>query len=164
MRNIAIAILVVVMASIVIEPLVEFANVFREKVTVSSAVSNALRAARDRSLEDELMRDLDARVDEDRFKAYFAEAFGDALHLRVSGSSGDEVTFRSEKERFHPFTVRFEFDESTDSRNRIVTRVHVCAESKYLYKTKYLKLAEAAGSPGDYKLVSERTYLLSVRN
>ncbi|NGM82823.1 hypothetical protein G5B47_10400 [Paenibacillus sp. 7124] len=164
MRNIAVAILVVIMASIVIEPLVELANVFREKVTVGSAVSGALRAARDRSLEDELLRELDARVDEERFKEYFADSFGDALHVSESNDAGDEVTFTSDDGKFNPFTVSFVFDEYTDLKGRIVTEVIVKAESQYKFKTKYLKLAESAGNSGEYKLVSEQKYLLSVRN
>ncbi|CAH1207680.1 hypothetical protein PAECIP111892_02964 [Paenibacillus auburnensis] len=157
-------ILVVIMASIVIQPLVELANLFREKVTLGSAVSNALRAARDRSLEVELLRGLDARVDEERFRDYFADAFEDTLNVSVSDDSGDEVTFISNDGKFNDFTVRFAFVESTDLNGRVVTQVNIDARSAYKFKTKALQLAEEAGSSGEVELISERTYLLSVRN
>ncbi|UQZ35412.1 hypothetical protein C2I18_18930 [Paenibacillus sp. PK3_47] len=164
MRNIALAILAVVMASIVIQPLVELANLFREKVTVSSAVSNALRAARDRSLEYELLRGLDARVDAEVFKDYFADAFEDTLNLTQSGNSGDTVTFSSNDGKFNDFTVSFGFAENTDLNGRVVTQVDVEARADYKFKTKALQLAEQAGSSGEVELISGRTYVLSVRN
>lgn len=164
MRNIAVMILVVVMASIVIQPLVELANLFREKITVGSAVSNALRAARDRSLEYELLRGLDARVDEERFKDYFADAFGDTLNVSESNDSGNEVTFTSNDGKFNDFTVRFEFVENTDLNGRMVTQVDIEARADYKFKTKALQLVEEAGSSGEVELISERTYVLSVRN
>ena len=164
MRNIAVAILVVVMASIVIQPLVELANLFREKVTVGSAVSNALRAARDRSLEYELLRGLDARVDAERFKDYFADAFEDTLNLTQADDSGDTVTFTSNDGKFNDFTVSFEFAENTDLNGRVVTQVDIEARADYKFKTKALQLTEEAGSSGEVELISERTYVLSVRN
>lgn len=164
MRNIAIAILVVIIASVVIQPLVELANLFREKVTVGSAVSNALRAARDRSLEYELLRGLDARVDEERFKDYFADAFEDTLNVSESMNSGDTVTFTSKDGKFNDFTVVFDFVERTDLNGRVVTHVDIEARADYRFKTKALQLVEDAGSSGKVELISERTYVLSVRN
>ncbi|MCL6605675.1 MAG: hypothetical protein K6T94_22665 [Paenibacillus sp.] len=164
MRNIAIAILVVVVASIVIQPLGELANLFREKVTLSSAVSNALRAARDRSLEYELLRELDANVDEERFKDYFADAFEDTLNVSQVNELGDTVTFTSNDGKFNDFTVSFDFVENTDLNGRMVTQVDIEARSDYKFKTKALQLAEEAGSSGKVELISKRTYLLSVRN
>lgn len=165
MRSIAAAILAVLLASILIEPLVEMANVFREKLQLNAAVTNACRAAKDRALEYEQLRGLDAKVNPERFKRYFAEAFGDALNLTQKSDTGDEVTFTSDDGQFNDFTVTFDFSDETDSgTEQEISTVQVEAEANYKYKTKYLKMAEEAIAGDDYKLVSERKYILSVKN
>ncbi|MFB9324445.1 hypothetical protein ACFFSY_00630 [Paenibacillus aurantiacus] len=165
MRNMAIGILLVILASILIEPLAELANVFRERLTVSTAVNNAVRAAKDRSLEYELLRGLDAKIDESRFKAYFEIAFEDAMNMTRTGSDGDAMIFRSDDGKYNDFRVALAFDAKEDlASGQTVTEVDVTVESDYKFKTKYLKLAEDANKDAGFKLIAERSFVVSVKN
>lgn len=165
MRNIAIGLLLVILVSIVVEPLVELANVVKEEIMLSTAISNACRAAKDRSLEYELLRGLDAEVDEDKFKEYFADAFENALNVTEKTHAGNTLTFTSDDGKFNTFTVTLDFDDSTNwQTEQLETSVEIKAAAKYKFKTKYLKLAEDAIRGDDYQLMSERKFLLSVRN
>lgn len=168
MKNIAIGILVVLVASILLEPLAEVVNVAREKVILNSALYNACRAAEDQSREYTLMRDLDSKVDEERFREYFAEAFESALNVELeSSSSGDTLIFRpNNPDQYSDFEVNLNFDQKEDDQGtgRIITAVTVTAKSTYKFKTKYLKLVSDAGKDVEYELVSEQNYTMSVTN
>lgn len=81
MKNIAIGVLVVILASVLLEPLVELLNLGRENIILGTALSNSARSARDRSLEYEFQRNLDAKVNEDKFAEYFSDAFEAAMNV-----------------------------------------------------------------------------------
>ncbi len=145
--------------------MVEVANVAREKLVLGTALSNALRAAKDRSLEFESQRNLDARIDRDRFADYFSEALGSALKVSLNDRTGDTLTFTSDTGKLNDLIVTLDFRENTDSdTERTVTEIKVKAESAYKFKTKYLRWAEAAGEDVGYTIASERNLVLSVRN
>ena len=173
MKNIAIGILIIILLSIIIEPMVETANILREKILLSSALNTSFRAAKDRSFivsDDsntilyDSRRELDAIIDKNLFIQHFSEAFEDAMDLELSSTYGDEMVFVCKKGKYNDFTVTIEITENTDSNSgQIVTEVIVTAESKYNFKTKYLKLAESSLS-SDYLLKGERKFLLFVRN
>ena len=164
MKDIAIGLLMVLFLSVLVEPLVELANVMREKIILGSVLSNACTAAKDRSLEYKGQRDLDANVDFVLFKDYFSEAFEDALNVTRTSSVGDAMTFTSNDGKYNTFTVTLEITSKIDiSTGKTVTEGRVRAESPYKFKTKYLKLAEGVSSV-DYNLASERMFLLMVRN
>lgn len=164
MRNIALGLLMVILLSVFIEPLVEFLNVYREKIVLGSALSNATRAAKNRSLVYESQRQLDAKVDQDRFVDLFAESFGDAMQLRLEKRDGHTLSFSSMDGKYNNFNVTLEFEVTTDDSERTISKVTVRAESDYKFKTKYLKLADDAGKDVTYKLIEERKLLLSVKN
>ncbi|OMD41070.1 hypothetical protein BSK52_11585 [Paenibacillus odorifer] len=165
MKNIAIGIMLVFFLSVIIEPLVEMALVFKENVVLSTAINNACRVAKDRSLEYESLRGLDAEIDEEKFKEYFSDAFESAMDLTLLTSDGDTLEFKSNDSKYNDFQVTLNFSSVTNyETEQLVTKVEIKAESTYKFKTQYLKLAEAAGEDVDYKLISERTYLLSVKN
>lgn len=165
MKNIAIGILVIIVVSIIVEPLVEMGIVFREKVVLSGAISNACRAAKDRSLEYELLRGLDAVINEERFKEYFADAFEDALNVSEQSQEDNTITFTSNDGKYNDFTVTLDFsNEENLYTGQQVSEVDVKAQATYKFKTKYLKLAEEAEKDVDYQLISERNYILSVKN
>lgn len=164
MKNIAIGLLMVVFLSILVEPLVELANVMREKIILGSALSNSCRAAKDRSLEYEKQRDMDAEVDLDFFKDYFSDAFEDAMNVTRTPSAGSTLLFTPNDDKYNTFTVTLDIICTPDTdTGKNITEVHVKAESPYKFKTKYLKLAESASGIG-YNLTSERMLLLMVRN
>jgi len=164
-KNIAVGVLLIILVSIVVEPLVEMGIVFREKVVLSTAISNACRAAKDRSLEYELLRGLDAVINEERFKEYFSDAFESALNVSEQTDNGNVLTFTSNDDRYNDFTVNLDFSniENTQT-SQWVSEVNVKAQATYKFKTRYLKLAEEADKEVDYQLISERKYILSVKN
>lgn len=161
----AIGILLVILASILIEPLAELVNVFRERLVVSTAVNNAVRAAKDRSLEYELLRGLDAEIDESRFKAYFETAFEDAMHMTRTDSDAGAMVFTSDDGKYNDFRVALAFDVKEDlGSGQRVTEVDVKVESDYKFKTKYLKLAEDANKDTGFQLIAQRSFVVSVKN
>jgi len=165
MRNIALGLLMVILLSIFIEPLVEFLNVYRERIVLGSALTNAARAAKNRSLVYESQRQLDAKVNQDRFVDLFSESFEDAMQLRLEKRDGHTLSFSSVDGKYNDFTVTLKFEETTDDASeRTISKVTVIAESDYKFKTKYLKLADDAGKDVTYKLIEERKLLLSVKN
>ena len=164
MKNIAIGLLMVVLLSVLVEPLVEMGNVLREKILIGSALSNACRAAKNRSLIYEKMRDLDAEIDKEVFKDYFSEAFESAMNATRSSTSGDTIVFTSNDGKYNTFKVDLDITTTKDVyTEQSITEVRVKAESFYKFKTKYLKLAEEAGGAG-YEITSERMLLLKVEN
>ncbi|WP_339172570.1 hypothetical protein NSQ55_08335 [Paenibacillus sp. FSL H7-0943] len=165
MKNIAVGVLLIILVSIVVEPLVEMSIVFREKVVLSTAISNACRAAKDRSLEYELLRGLDAVINEERFKEYFSDAFESALNVSEQTDDGNVLTFTSNDDRYNDFTVSLDFSNMENAQtSQRVSEVNVKAQATYKFKTRYLKLAEEADKEVDYQLISERKYILSVKN
>lgn len=167
MKNIAIAMLLLLLLSVFLEPVVELMYLGKEKIVLGSALSNAARSARDRSLNYEFLRDLDAKVDEDKFVEYFAKAFGDALKLTWTndGLSTRQLTFESTNGKYNNFTVTVEFREKIhEETEQLVTTVELKAQSEYKFQTKYLRLAEEAGQDVAYQLKSEREFTLSVKN
>jgi hypothetical protein len=164
-KNIAIGILLIILVSIVVEPLVEMGLVFREKVVLSTAISNACRAAKDRSLEYELLRGLDAKINEERFKEYFSDAFESALNVSEQTEDGNTLIFTSNDGRYNDFTVSLDFSNMENTQtSQWISEVKVKAQATYKFKTRYLKLAEEADKDVDYQLISERKYFLSVKN
>ncbi|MDQ2085698.1 hypothetical protein RBH29_04520 [Herbivorax sp. ANBcel31] len=164
MKNIAIGILIIILTSIIIEPMVETVNILRERVILTSALTNSFRAAKDRSIEEDSRRDLHASVDEELFIEYFCEAFEDAMNLSLSSIHGNEIIFVCENENYNDFNITVKIDEYEDDiTGQIVSEVNLKAASIYNFKTKYLNLAENSLS-SDYMLTGERTFLLFVRN
>ncbi|MGG4554465.1 hypothetical protein [Paenibacillus humicus] len=167
MKNIAIAMLLLLLLSVLLEPMVELMYLGKEKIVLGTALGNAARSAKDRSLIYEFHRDLDASVDEEKFVEYFAEAFGDALKLTWTnqGLSTRELTFASANGKYNDFTVTVEFkEEMNEATGQLVTEVELKAQSEYKFQTKYLQLAEDAGQDVAYQLESERMLILSVKN
>ncbi|MEK3903598.1 MULTISPECIES: hypothetical protein [unclassified Paenibacillus] len=162
MRTFAVSILIAVMLSILIAPLTEVFNISREQIVLSTALNNALRSAKDRSLVYEKLRGLDAEVDEERFAEYFAEAFGAAMKAGLTRNEGGQLTFTGEQQAIQ---VTLEFRHETEGWNeRETTEVHVRAEVPYVFKTSYLRLAREAGQDVDFVMTGERMTVLSVKN
>lgn len=165
MRTIAIGLLLIILASILIEPLVEISLVMKDKIALGTSLSNAARSAKDRSLQYEAMRGLDAKVDPERFKDYFSEAFGAAMNASLDSRSGDTLRFRSNNGKWNDIVVTLDIAENEDpSTERTVTKVEVSAESDYRFKTKYLRAASGAGTTSPFRMKMDRELLLSVKN
>ncbi|MBH5320057.1 hypothetical protein I6N90_19835 [Paenibacillus sp. GSMTC-2017] len=163
MRLIAYGILFVTLASIILVPLIELAVVYREKIVLDSAIRNASRVAKDRALQTEGIRDLNADIDEEKFKTYFSEAFRDVMNLTASSSAGNTLTYKSTDGRYETLTVNLQFDELSKPEG-LVTEVKVRAEASYIFKTKLMRTVEEVNPAVNYQLVTEREYVLTVRN
>ncbi|WP_223068042.1 hypothetical protein [Paenibacillus caui] len=167
MKNVAIGILVIILASILIEPLVELLNLGRENIVLGTAITNSARSAKDRSLEYDAQRNLNAQVDEETFADYFSEAFEEAMNVTRtnSGESDTSLEFRSNDGKYNDITVTLDFQEEENrDTEQIVSTVTMEAESNYKFKTKYMKLAEDAGEDVDYMLTERRVLVLSIKN
>ncbi|GGH11019.1 hypothetical protein [Paenibacillus segetis] len=164
MRNIAIGIFLVVLLSILVEPLVELAVVFKEKLQVSTALANACRVSNDRSLEYARMTNLSAEIDEDKYREYFETAFADAMNVSHQSTTGNTMTFSSLDGKYNDFIVTLDFTPILNDDDQYVTEVKAKAESKYKFKTKYMKLAEAAYEDVDFQIVSDKEFKMSVKN
>lgn len=166
MRSIAFGLVMVVLLSFLVVPLVEVACLMREKVIVSTAVSNSCRSAKDTSLREEAMQDLDAVVDKKRFMEYYADTFCKILNLDVAAMdvAGGVINFTSKDGRYNDFLVIVQTADSIDLSEQTVSRADIRVESVYKFKTKYLQLAERAYPDLSYKLTAKRSLDLSVKN
>lgn len=163
MRMVAYGILTIVFASLILVPLVEMAVVYREKIVMDSAIRNASRVAKDRALEFEGIRNLDADMDEERFKDYFSEAFEDVMNLSESSSTGNAIKYESIDGKFNTVTVEFDFYEE-DRPEGVVSEVNIKAEAAYKFKTQLMRTVEELNPALDYQLETERSYVLTVKN
>lgn len=162
MKNFAIAILIVILLSIVVEPLVEIMEIGREKIILGTALTNSCRVTA-LNLEYDKLRDLDAKVNEEQFVEAFSEDFEDAMNVTRQSISGNTIVFSSNDDKFNSFTVTVNMNTNVDwITEQEVTEVKVRAETKYKFKTKYLQ--QVADVATDYILTSERMYVLSVKN
>lgn len=167
MRNIAIGILMVILLSILLEPMREIMNLTVEKIKLGTAVTNAARSAKDRSLEYDFQKNLDAQVNQGKFTEYFGENFESALNLTWTNKYESDyyLKFTSNDGKYNDFIVSLNYEDKTDlDTEQVVTTVKLKAESDYKFKTKYLKMAEDASQDVATKLISERTLVLSIKN
>ncbi|RIX50816.1 hypothetical protein D3P08_19155 [Paenibacillus nanensis] len=160
---VAYGILTILFASLILVPLVEMAVVYREKIVMDSAIRNASRVAKDRALEFEGIRNLDADMDEERFKDYFSEAFEDVMNLSESSSTGNAIKYESIDGKFNAFTVEFDFNE-VEREEGLVSEVTIRAEAAYKFKTQLMRTVEEMNPALDYQLETERRYVLTVKN
>ena len=159
MKTFAYMILMTIVVMIIIQPIMEVAEVCREQVMISSATSNAFRAARDRSLIYENQRELDAVAEIDDFMDYFAEAFADTLNLSIGTMSYGNIEFYSYNDLYDDFTVEIDLYEETDFGGDVITTVEINVSTNYKFKNKILKMITE-----QYELKQNRSYILSVKN
>ena len=148
------------------EPLLEVIECSREKIMISRAINNAFRAARDRSLTETSIRDLNAEVDKEKFVDYFAETFASNLDLDISSKNEEYIIFNCNDGRFNNFRIDLDiYNDSiysaADAYDKEATRIDIALETEYLFKTKLLKQIQETT---DYAIEMETTYLLWVKN
>ncbi|MCL2146651.1 MAG: hypothetical protein FWH52_02475 [Synergistaceae bacterium] len=167
MKGIAIAILIVLLLGVVIQPLIETSNVLKEKVTLGAAILSSCRAARGNALMDERMRDLNANIDEDIFKHYFAEAFSETLGVYLSSPSGlhGRMEFTSPSGRWDQITV----DLTLQSPHEIyfsgheVIQAEIYLSTPYVFRTPLLRDA-AALLPNSFEITETRNFEAQIIN
>lgn len=163
MKGFAKAILVVIAVSLLLEPLLEVINVMREKIVISSALWNACNSASERSVVYENLRDRDIVIDENLYKQYFSEAFGDAIDATLIFTAGDTLRFSPNNDNYNDFEIDLDFKASTDYRGLNVVEITAKARSIYKFKTKYLDTANSFSSL-EFSMLCERSILLKVNN
>lgn len=167
MRQLAYTVLGIILLASLIQPLTEMAEACRKKVMISSALNNAFRAARDRSLTEESIQSLDAEIDVELFYDYFSEAFCDSLDLMESSrteSAYGSLSFEDYNEHFNEITIEIDLDEYEDYESgKEVTEVTLHAETDYKFDIGYLKLLNESTAE-KYTLTFDRTYILTVKN
>lgn len=166
MRNVAIGLLILILGSVIVQPLIEIVNLGREKIILSSAIITSARSAKDRSLEYKFQRDLNAVVNEKLFAEYFADAFLKSMNLSLMSLDGvNEYRFKPQNDKYNDIIVTLDFAETGDGiSDQYVTVVKMKAETEYKFKTKAMQLVEKMGINKKNTLVEERTLVLSIKN
>lgn len=165
MRQLAIVVLSIILLASFIQPLTEVAEACRQKLLINAALNNSFRAARDRSLTEESIQDLDAKMDTGLFYGYFSEAFCDSLDLsersKSVGKSG-YIEFDSSADKFNAIRVEIHiYDDSYEDRDAEEVELH--AETAYKFKIGCLKLIQDLAAT-HYVMEFDKTYLLWVKN
>jgi len=172
MKNMAIGIFVVILVMSFMQPLLEVSNLLKEKVTLGAAILNSCRAARNNAIasvdyygSEWNMGDMNAYIDEEEFRRFFAEAFAETLHLDDSvDATVNPMIFRA-NERWNEITVWvwLDYEDSGDFENRGITRATVEVETPYLFQTSLLQRAAAASSVV-YDIREETVFLVQIIN
>lgn len=164
MKNFAIAIFLTLMLALLIEPMVDVANILREKILISSAVNNACRASKDRSLTYGDFRDLNAVIDHTVFVDQFADNFAESFDAVCTEKSSIFMKFRPTSTNFDDLTMDLTFTEAQDE-DKTITTIHVMTKTRYKFKTKFLKQADASGLSGGPCIIKcDNTYVMTIRN
>jgi hypothetical protein len=164
MKNAAFGLVMVILLSFLVEPMGEIACLMRDKVTLSTAISNSCRSAKDRSLEADKMRDLKAVINQQKFIDYFADTFCKIMNFEIISKDSSRVEFSSKDGKYNNFIVTIKVDNSIDASDQEISTIAIHAESIYIFKTKYLKLAEKVSPSLSYKLLADRSFTMSVKN
>ena len=182
MRSTAIGILIVLLSVTFLQPMIETANVFKEKVALGAAILNCCRAAFNYALVDDVFddgigssRDLDAVIDKEKFVDYFANAFGKTFDITLASQipSGDSFSIRfSAGERWNEIEIQLDFEDmaltgSNDwgydlGYNEAI--LNVTLETPYVFRTKLLQQAMAALPPTDFNITESRQFVVRVIN
>jgi hypothetical protein len=166
MRSVAVSLLVILLLIAFLQPLIEMSNVLKEKVTLSAAILNSCRAARNNALVDEEMRDLNAQISEELFKQYFAEAFCETLELNMispSGSPGDMV-FSSSSGRWNNISVSLSFSQHTFSSGREGTRMELELSTPYVFRMSILRELAGLLPDNNFEIIEVRSFDVQIIN
>ncbi|MCM3042822.1 hypothetical protein M3201_24495 [Paenibacillus motobuensis] len=166
MRNVAIGLLLIVLGSVIVQPLIEIVNLGREKIILSTAVITSARSAKDRSLEYKSQRDLNAVVNEKLFAEYFSDAFMKSMNLSsVNADDINKYRFKPQDDKYNDIIVTLDFVEEGDGvSDQFVTTVKMRTETEYKFKTKAMQLVEKMSINEKNNLVEERILILSIKN
>lgn len=175
MKNMIIGIFVVVLAAAFAQPLIEFSNMLKEKVTLGAAILNSCRAARNNALASVdyydsglNMGDMNAYIKEDAFRYFFAEAFSETLGVAIIDSSANPMRFGG-SERWNEITVRvdLEYDDTSDLglgfSGRGMSRATVTLETPYVFRTSLLQQAATASGEA-YNIDETRVFVVQIVN
>lgn len=167
MRELAYIVLGIVFLSSLVQPFTEMAEACRQKIVINSAINNSFRAARDRSLKEESLQNLDAEIDIEAFYDYFSDAFCNSLDLgEISRNEGEygSMVFDSYNDDFNEIRVEFQISDSDDYDDKIKKQIEIYAKTNYKFKVGILKTLEDKSKYADYTLEFKKEYILLVKN
>lgn len=167
MKELAYVVLGIIFLASLVQPMTEMAEACRQKIVINSALNNSFRAARDRSLKEESLQELDAEIDIEAFYDYFSDAFCDSLELsEISRNEGEygSIIFESYNDDFNEILVEFEISDGDYDDDKEKKEVKIHAETNYKFKIGILKVLEDKTKYSDYTLEFDKRYLLLVKN
>jgi len=172
MKNLIIWIFVSILVIALLQPLIESFNVFTEKITISAAMLNSARAARNNAVLYDELSELNSRIDYEDFMKEFARAFGHTLDIGIIGVIGDTIEFAG-NDRWGPIsiTMTFEYYEIVSANpefgahleGRYMSRVTMKLEMPYIFKTGLLRTLFTE-DPSDFIVTDTRMFLIQVVN
>ncbi|MDR2711600.1 MAG: hypothetical protein LBB91_00615 [Clostridiales bacterium] len=179
MRSTAIGILVVFLSVAFLQPMIETANVFKEKVALGAAIRNCCRAASNYALVDDVYVDwdrgsrpnLDAVIDKEKFAEYFAEAFGNTFEIGSPDIIGDfDTLIFPESERWDNIRIELDFEDmaglsSTDydlGYNAAILTIELT--TPYVFRTKLMQQAMGSLDKYDFTISENRKFMVKVIN
>ena len=179
MRNVIIGTFIAIFALGISQPLLEVFNVLTEKVELGAALMNSCRAARNHALEEnyyEAMNigglamnigDLDAFIDEDRFRYFFAKAFAATLDVSIIDDSSDPVIFGANG-RWNSIRVYIDWEDDIDTNElegRTVSMATVELVTPYRFKTGLLQRLIAGDNVSHgYYITETRPFMVQIIN
>jgi hypothetical protein len=185
MRSFAVMFLIVFLAAVFLQPMIETVNIFKDKIALGAAIQNSCRAASNLALTDdsidlngefEGMRNLDAQIDPNNFAIYFAEAFGETFNIAQDGSSivsGNTVSMKfSAGGRWDKINIQLEFQDtaSIDSSglgynvgyNEAI--LDISLSTPYVFRTNLLQQVMRTLSTSNYILTEKKRFVVRVIN
>ena len=161
MRNLAIAILIIVVASMLFQPFFEMVEIFAEKAQIDSAVESAAKSARLTGFKLSDIRDLEKKFnfdmdsEDENFISVFCDVFAATLNLEFLYVIDNKAYFKSNNERYNDFVVEFQYDKDYPDRCQVIVTTN------YKFKRNYLKQFVGDNS---FELVRERTLFARMEN
>jgi type IV secretory pathway VirB6-like protein len=152
------------MLTVFAQPLIETANVFKDKITLSAAISNSSRVARINALKYEELRDLEADIDEEgAFRRHFAEAFGNTLGLICADPLASRMRFSAPGRQWNDIFIDivFEYRDSDSGFDRQMAEVRIALETDYAFATRFVEEVSRGGS---YRISEERVFMMQIIN
>ena len=142
MKTFAFGLFIVVLSMVMSQPWIEMYNMVKDKITLDAAILSACRVAARHALDEDYYNtdvnfgDLNANVDEDEFKYYFADAFEKTLNVDRSASSSGEITFTPRDRHWKDIKIMLDFHYNDGAfTGRKVTKVIIKLETKYSFRT-----------------------------
>lgn len=167
MKGIAYAILLVVASTILLGPLVECFQLVAEKARLDSTINNCGKLAIMTSSQDDSTKDLEPKIDLEKFMDSFSTSFESSLNLTLEECTtmdlGEEKTamahFKSNDGRYNDFTVNLSINKDRPE------LCEVLVLTEYRFKTKHLDyVAEHVPTFTDFDIERKSRFVLGQGN
>ena len=179
MRSLAVILLVIFLSAAFMQPMIETANICKDKVALGAAILNSCRAASNLTLEDDKWRDLDAKIDPGEFAKNFAEAFGETFNISQEGSpivSGDTASLKfSAGGQWDKIAIQLVFQGTANIATNVGLFSHydlgyneaivdISLTTPYVFRTKLLQQVMRVSPTSSYNITEKRRFIVRVIN